>query len=228
VVSRLRFRREDGAVATEAVLVIPILVILAFGIIELALLLRDYVAVTSLARSGARVASAEPRFGTTTSPWGHDGVGTRSSFAQDAADALERASNTIDPGLIDDVWVYRATAAGFPFGTTSFASCPPQWCVRYTWEPPTLATPGRFTWRSGTWDPRTINACLGDVANGQSVGVFVRARHDWLLGVFPGGSTRVGESTVMRFEPLTVDHENKTGWVAPTATTPGTFAGCKP
>ena len=54
-------RREGGAVAIEAALLTPLLLLLLFGIIEFGMLYKDYLAVTSSVRAGARMASAEPR-----------------------------------------------------------------------------------------------------------------------------------------------------------------------
>ena len=68
-------RTERGAVAVEAAIITPLLVALAFGIIEFGLLLKDDLGVTSSVRAGARMASAEPRAAT---------------FAQDAADQVAK------------------------------------------------------------------------------------------------------------------------------------------
>lgn len=203
--------------------------------IEVTLLLRDYVAATSFARSGARVASAEPRFGTNTVNWGHQGTGSTSSFAQDAADAMQRASNTLPRGSIDFIRVYLPNRQGFPSQTVAnwqtdttsdFSSCPASTCVEYRWIDGVAPNPGRFTWVSGSWDPNSINACIGE-SGVQSVGVFVQVTHDWVVGFFDGGSTKVTANTVMRFEPLTRDNPRNPADL-PSATTPGFFAGCKP
>ncbi|WP_414690442.1 TadE/TadG family type IV pilus assembly protein, partial [Nocardioides sp.] len=47
VLRRLRRRDESGAVAVEAALITPILVLLVFGIIEFSFVLRDYGVVSS-------------------------------------------------------------------------------------------------------------------------------------------------------------------------------------
>lgn len=221
--------------AVEAAIVLPLLLVLALGTIEVALLLRDHVAATTFARAGARTASAEPRFGTNTAGFGHTGTGSTSSFAQDAADAMQRASSTLARDSIDFIRVYLANRQGYPSqtvggwasdGTSDFSSCPPSTCVQYRWVEGTGGNPGRFTWQSGSWDPRTINACIGD--NGvQSVGVLVQVDHPWVVGFFGGGSTKVRANTVMRFEPLTRDNPRNPADL-PTATEPGFFPGCKP
>lgn len=187
--------------AVEAAIVLPLLVAIALGMIEVTLLLRDHVSATTLARAGARVASAEPRFGTVA---GHNGG---PSFAQDAVDSMQRAAATLPRDSIDFVWVYRATSTGDPAG-----ACPGTACVAYRWNDAS----DRFIYQGGTWDPASINACQGD-PNAQSVGVQIQVDHPWVVGFFPGTSTKVTARTVMKFEPLLPDH-----------VIPGVAPGCKP
>lgn len=207
---RLRRRSDGGAVAVEAALLVPVLVIVAFGMIETALLLRDHVGATTLARAGARVASQESRFGTVA---GHASL-VGPSFAVDAADSMERAASTLPRRAIDYIYIYRADANGQPIGP-----CPGINCLYYRWND--LPAPnGRFVYQasnvSGAFDPASINACLGD-AGADSVGVLVQVDHPWLLGFFPGTSAKVRARTVMKFEPLLPDH-----------TYAGVAPGCKP
>src|SRR3712207_2982205 len=51
-------RSERGAVVVEAALVTPLLMALVLGIIEMAMLMKDDVALTSAVRNGGRIASA--------------------------------------------------------------------------------------------------------------------------------------------------------------------------
>ncbi len=189
--------------AVEAALVIPLLVVLAFGMIELALLLRDNVAATTLAREGARTASAEPRV---------------STFVTDAVNAVQRSAATLPANTIEEIWVYRPNSvpaspsqsqlnnAKFPAGQTSFATCTVD-CVKYGWFDPDGSGPtvGSVRLKPGSavsdWDPTDINACLADPA-AHSVGVYVRTNHPWVLGFFSGAGTKVEAWTVMKFEPV--------------------------
>jgi hypothetical protein len=214
-------------VAVEAALVLPLLVLLFVGTVDLSFFLRDHVSATSLTRSGARVAASLPRFGTdlpssTANPWGHAGIGVTSSFAQAAADAMQRAGTALPKNAIDFIWVYRPTADGFPEnGNDDFSSCPPTSCAIYRWVD---GSPGRFTYQpqlGGAWSPRGINSCLGD-EDAQSVGVYIQATHTWLFGVLGSPTSTVSARTVMKFEPRTVfDDESQ-----PTSSAPGWFAGC--
>lgn len=216
---------ERGAVAVEAALILPFLVLLFLGTVDVTLLFRDHVSATSLTRSGARVAASLPRFGTIDSTFGHSGTGDSSSFAQSAADAMQRAGSALPKNAIDYIWVYSADEDGEPTGV-----CPtidsggnvvngnaPS-CVLYRW----VDANSRFTYRGGRWDPEGINSCLGD-PDAQSVGVRLQATHTWLFSLFGAPATTVDARTVMKFEPRTVfDDENQ-----PTSARPGFFAGCE-
>ncbi len=174
-------RRERGAIAVEAGLLIAfVLAPLLLGMVELALFLRDHVAATSLSRSGARVASQEPR---------------RDTFTQDAADALERSASAIPRDAIDFIWIYLDPGTGSPPATCNTD------CVVYRWVD---GSPGRFAYQSGSWSASSVNACQGD-PTAHSVGVLVQATHTWFFG-FLGADSDVRANTVMRFEPLYPDH----------------------
>ena len=170
--------RDDGAVAVEAAVVLPLLLLLLIGIIESALWLRDVAAVAAAARHGARIASAEPR---------------RDSMVVDAAAAV--AGSALPMSGVEELWVYEADAAGQPMG----GDCTSR-CVRLRWNGAQRA----FTAVSGTWPPTSVNACAGD-PRAMSVGVYVRARHNLTFpGLLDSSAARtIGDRAVMRFEPLT-------------------------
>jgi Flp pilus assembly protein TadG len=212
--------RERGAVAVEAALTLPIIVVLLLGITDLGFLLRDQIAITAFARVGARTASALPRYGTTT------GHAFGPSFARSAADAMARSSDSLPREAIDYIWIYLANDQGYPSQSLNWQSdttseiiadqsppygvastnCQPQYCLAYRWVD---GTPGRFELMSthALWDPVSINACRDDPSAPQamSVGVYVQATHRWVGGLFPGGSTKVKARTVMKFEPVRPD-----------------------
>lgn len=230
----LRRGSQRGAIAVEGLIVIPILIAILFGMIELTLLFRNYVAAETLSRTGARIASAEPRFGTTGANNGHDGLPApdASSFARDAALAIESAGSTLPQETIEEIWVYEANANGRPLNSDSFADpladCVTAGrCIRYGWfdDDGDGPNPGRIQYRGGSWDPRTINACLLDNPAGRTeVGVYVLARHSWISNFFGTGSPAVTARTAMRFEPITTQRDDEP---STDTTTPGYFAGCK-
>lgn len=182
---------ERGAVAVEAAILIPLLAMLVFCTVEFTYLIRSHIAVTSMSRAGARMASAEPRV---------------AGFTADAAAAVTRSAATLDLSRVE-VWVYRASASnGSP--PSSAAACDTSGsCVRYSaWTDPGGAAPGYFATVSGSWNPATVNACMLTAGSDQRdfVGVLVTARHDWITGAFPGSGTNVAAQTVMKFEPILV------------------------
>lgn len=192
---RLHRRRDGGAIAVEVVILTPVFLGLLFGMIEVALLFRDAMAVSALARTGARVASAEPRVGGATPVYGHAGPAGSGSFAFDAAEAVRTSADTIPEDAIQRIRVYEDTGSGPP------SSCAGINCVEYAWD-----DTNNFVYAGGTWNPASIRACLED-DDGTSVGVYVEARHDWVVGFFGGGFGTVTGNTVMKFEPLLPDHE---------------------
>jgi hypothetical protein len=218
---RLRLRRgadavgdDKGAAAVEFAIVFPVILLLVLGIMEFALLLRDYVGVSNVVRDASRVASAGPRQGNVLGHRGHPPcppaatcpptpagtapAGAVASFAYNASQVLSSKGSAIPTSSIVDMWVYKANAKGFPEGLNDFSSCPPAVCVRYAWD--TVPTP-TFEYRSGTWDPASINACPND-ANAMSVGVYMRVAHSGLFPAFFNTTFPVNDASVLKFEPL--------------------------
>lgn len=174
-------RDDRGAVAVEAGLILPLLFLMVFGMIEFGLWIRDSNAATHSVRAGVRVASALPRTAT---------LGT------DSVQAIAVEGTALPHGSIEEVWIYEANDAGFPLGATDFAACNTS-CLRY--EP---SDDGQtFTLVGGSWDPTTINACPGD-PDASSVGVYLRAEHEFVTGALFQGSSTINETATMRFEPI--------------------------
>ena len=63
---RKRFGREDGQAFVEFAIVLPILVLLVFGITQFGLAFRNYLAITDAARVGARAAAVKRTSGACT------------------------------------------------------------------------------------------------------------------------------------------------------------------
>ena len=177
---RSSWRAHDtGAAAVEAAIVLPLLLVMLLGIVEVAMLLRADVGLTSAARSAARVASAEPQI---------------ESFAADAAGAVVQAGTGMAEADLSEIWVYRANSAGFPGpeGATTFPAACPEACVRFRLED---GVPGPV---DGGWPASEINACVG---NADAVGVRVVATHRPVsAGII--GATEMSRRAVMSFEPV--------------------------
>ncbi len=207
-------RPESGATAVEAALVFPLILLISFGIIEFSFLLRDYIGASQAARDSVRTASAAPQQGGTGSVAdivaGHRGT-TAPSFAFQSSEIVTGGSTAVPQDAFVDMWVYLANRRGFPAqsvsgwradATNDFSSCPPATCVRYAFEvnetDPELST---FEYRSGQWDPATINACAGS-DDAMAVGVLVRVRHSGPFSALFGTALTLNDSAVLKFEPL--------------------------
>jgi len=196
----MRSRRDRGAVAVEAALIFPVLILILFGVIEFAMVLRDHVALTSAARSGARIASAQPRLAT---------------FATDSAAAVARTGTTMPLSTVTEVWVYESNTWGYPTNggdinpaqkVENFTSCTTN-CIVFTPSGSSLVQTG------GSWSHTAVNACPGD-AGMTSVGVLVRGRHSFVTGMF-GASMDLTDHAVLRFEPIPASQLLQSGQCKP-------------
>lgn len=187
-----RQRRSDrGAVAVEAALVTPVLMLLVFGIIEMSLLMRDGVGVTNQVRAGARIAATEASAGLTTTS------GNKvPTFATDAVNAITNAGSSMPLSQTNYVLVYQANSAGYPLPANNTAMTCTTNCVKYVYSSGSQG----LVYSSGSWDSTTINACVND-ASRMSVGVAMSAQHTWITGLF-GTSVAVPGRVMMQFEPL--------------------------
>ena len=208
--ARRRFgpRSERGAVVVEAALVTPLLMILLLGIIEMALLMKDDVALTSAVRNGGRIASASADAG----PGGvaaDDGSclspctpSNAPMFAQMAANAIQSAGSALPKDSIQELWVYKANSKGYPCpvasgcdtNTATAMTCGLN-CVKYKWQ----KTKDEFRYYSGTWLSKSDNACAN--TNPDVVGVYMKAKHSYLTGFFTNSVT-IEDHAVFTFEPL--------------------------
>ena len=170
--------------AVEAAIVLPLIIVVLFGVIDTALLLRASIGLSAAVRSGARVASAEPR---------------ADSFADDAADAVARSGSGIALSDIEQLWIYRANAQGYPGpeGARGFGSVCESACIRFRYD----SVGARFVRQGGSWPAAAVDACVGSA---QAVGVRVVARHVPLAAGLVGPS-QVTQRAVMRFEPLAAE-----------------------
>lgn len=196
-------RGDRGAVAVETALLAPVLLVFLFGIVGLSMFIRDYVAVTSAARTGVRVAAAAPDAG----PCAYSATdetpcptGQVPNFAQIAADAVARAGSALPKESIRFVMVFKANTQGFPGSLNQMpSSCSGVAnCVTYTWRPALSS----FRYASGTWQSNTVNACFPD--NVDAVGVQVVADHTFFNGLLFGAKMKMQNTAVMNFEPLPV------------------------
>lgn len=174
--------RDSGVVAVETALVSMLLIILLFGIVESSFLFKDYLAVSSATRAGARMGASQPR--NSGSP----------DFAQLSANQVTNATTGLIPADIKQVWVYKASGTtGLPDSGSFAINC--NVCVRFIWSAGAL-TPSYSNWAGGSQ-----NACPGDPAR-YSLGVYVQYKHSSPLGFF-FSNLLINQSTVMWIEPTT-------------------------
>ncbi|MFT4010077.1 MAG: pilus assembly protein [Nocardioidaceae bacterium] len=177
--SRRRHRTQKGAVAIEAALITPVFILVLFGIIEFGMLFKDWLAVSSSVRAGARLASAEPRVTT---------------FAQDAADNVAMEGNALQMTNVKQLWVYKADTDGYPTGVGSFSDCTV--CVKFTWNTSSNAFEPSYS----NWESTSQNACQGTQ---DAIGVYMEIEHDSVTK-FIFDSFDITEHTVMSLEPIPV------------------------
>jgi hypothetical protein len=182
-------RSERGAELIEAVIVIPLLMMITLGIIEFGGAYREDATVAAATRSGARIASSLPKtdFGCTAGP-------TCSDSALTVAAAVASTLQSLGSNAPQQLWIYDVTTEGT--GPPSFSGCTN--CVGYNWVPSSRSF---STSRLGTgWFQTNQNACAGIAGPPDQIGVYVRAVHSAVTHMFGGNKTLTG-NTIMRLEP---------------------------
>ncbi len=169
---------REGAALVEAAIILPIVIVIVFGIIEWGLAFKDALTVSSATRAGVRTASAMPR---------------NPNFANQTAQAVEKAVQALPNGAIQALWVYKADANGYPDGGSGFTGCTT--CNVYSWNSVTQKFDPAG---SQNWDPASQSACSGSV---DSVGVYLKVDHALITGFF-GNNVVLKDHTVMNLEPV--------------------------
>jgi hypothetical protein len=207
-----RRHRERGAVAVEAALVTPVILMLVLGMVEFSLAIRDYVSVSSAVRTGGRMATTNAALiagNGTCEAAGPDlpspppcSPASTPAFAQLAAQAIQQTGTAMPKDSIDYIFVYKANDKGYPGANgatampTSITACAAAAtpCVAYKWQD----SRDKFIYAGGTWSAKSVNACP---ATSDSVGVYMHVTHGFITRMF-GASIGLGDRAVMRFEPL--------------------------
>jgi hypothetical protein len=119
---------------------------------------------------------------------------------EEAVLAMERAGSALPKDSYEELWVYKAQKSGanvgHPIGDSDFTSCATD-CYVYRWND----TRDEFKLvAADSWPSANINACAGD-ANADSVGVYLRAKHNWITGIF-NDVTDVADHAAFKFEPI--------------------------
>jgi hypothetical protein len=171
-------RSERGAAAVEFAIIVPVLVLLTFGIIEFSSAYHDESMTSDAARAGARVGSS---------------MATDSGMPAAVASAVSSALSTMPSDEPQELWVYKANNAGYPGNGTSFSSCSTN-CIKYTWSQGAKA----FSGGSGSWSMSTNQVCTMPY---DQIGVYVKVNHPYVTKLF-GSNITLTDHAVFRFEPV--------------------------
>ena len=171
---------ERGAVLVEAAILLPLVLIITFGMIEFSSAYQSSSTATAAARAGARVASAEAK---------------NSTYAVDAAKAASSALRVIPNNEPVEMWVYQDNGNGYP-ASGNFTNCTTN-CIKYTWNTSTRSFDTSNP-SGGGWPAASQNAC--QQAGWDSVGVYVKVNHKFLTKLF-GASITLADHAVFRLEP---------------------------
>jgi Flp pilus assembly protein TadG len=193
--SRLRRGRgDDGTALVEAAFVLPVIIVILFGIIEVGYLYRSASLATGSTRAGARIASAQ--YGAA-----YNNAASERTVADSAAGAV--AAELLSKGATDTpstLWIYKTDAngntcasatAGTPCAPSSgIGSCAID-CFKYTWTAGTKS----FTYASGGW--LSPDACGNTM---DYIGIYVVMNHGPLVAPASLSVRTLTTKSVMRLE----------------------------
>lgn len=178
-------KRERGANLVEFAIVVPIVLLVVIGILEVGVAFRDLLTVSNAAKEGVRVMAAMG-----DDPMSDCVVLTKTSSAL--------ASSVTLANLIQ-IEIFKADTAGNQSpGTTNVYTLPvgadPTDCTEWSPNPTEID--------SLVWSPEARNVKMGTDDILDIAGVRVTYTHNWITGFPPFvGSFVVNEATVSRLEP---------------------------
>jgi Flp pilus assembly protein TadG len=183
LLARLRTRvgagdRQRGAVAVEFALLLPLLVVLSFGIIEFSSAYHDESVASDAARAGARVGSA---------------MATQGGMPAAVVSAVNSAVSSLPNDVPKELWIYQANSAGYPGSGTGFTSCSTN-CIKYAYSTASKS----FTGGVGSWPTTAQQVCTQPY---DEIGVYVKLQHPFVTKLFGAGVT-LTDHAVFRFEPV--------------------------
>lgn len=175
-----KHREQDGAALVEMAIVLPVLVLLVFGIIEFGIAFNKRLTIGNATQSAARVATA---------------VANNEYADISALRTLEQGLISLPNNgrdVVKSVWIYKAAADGDPANAGMGDVCVTNPCVNvysYYYDP---LNPTACKWTpcpdpdvggySLNWEPTDRHATVGDL---DVLGVRVYFSHDWVTGAVP-------------------------------------------
>ena len=175
-----RRHREGGATLIEAALIMPIMILILFGTLEIGLAFKDYLTVSYATREGSRVGALTG-----------NAADADCAIVQSVLNTLGGASNmdrfqqiqifAADPGTGDRIISKTNT---WTFVGNDPYDCANDWTIVENW-------------------PSTSRQVLfGPTSELDILGVRVEYTHNWVTGLPPfSGSFTVDEQTITRLEP---------------------------
>jgi len=179
-VSRIgRGTAERGAALVESVILLPLILLIVFGIVEFSSAYHDASVASDASRAGGRIASAQAR---------------NPAYALNAAASVAAALLTLPDDAPQELWIYRANEDGYPGTGDDFTTCTEK-CLKYTWDP--TARDWDYSAVAGSWDASTHQVCAEPF---DQIGIYVRIAHEFVTPLF-GTSIELDDHSVFRFEP---------------------------
>ena len=175
-------RGEDGAALVETAILLPVVLLIVFGIIEFSSAFHDASVTSDASRAGGRIASAQAR---------------NPAYATNAAAAVAAALKTLPPDSPQELWIYAANDDGYPGsdGNEGFDTCAAK-CISFTWDPELKDWDYDLTGGDG-WAFSEHQVCAEPF---DQIGIYVKIRHDFVTNLF-GATLDLDEHSVFRFEP---------------------------
>jgi hypothetical protein len=182
--SARRRRNQRGSALVEAVIILPILMLLTFGGIELGIGFGQKGALEAATRAGARKAS------TLTDAAGFPETGQE--IGDETLPAVNAALDSSAVPTLEGLWIYRSDTN--PGDTPG--SCAGPNCIAYV---PDTANPKHFGGPgSGTWFRSNRDACA---PTPDRVSVKIKGKFNFLTGLVGSGSVTLRSTTTLQLEP---------------------------
>lgn len=181
---RPRLRRDDrGAALVEMAILLPVLILVVFGIIEWSAAYHDASVTADAARAGGRMASAES---------------LNASYATNAASAVASTLQSLPVTEPQEMYVYKANSNGYPGSGTDFSTCSTN-CISYQWQSTTKTFNTVSPGGSG-WPAASQQVCTEPF---DEVGIYVKINHSFITNMF-GATVTLTDHAVFRLEPTSL------------------------
>lgn len=176
----LRRRRERGAVAVEMAVIVPVLALMAFGMLELGLAFINKLDMSQAVNQATRQATV---------------MGTDEYADIEILTALD-AGLAGELGAVQHVDIFRASPTGTPLAWDRYQPSG----VACGWTPCPNPVPGPAVYGSpADYEPCSRDVSLGDGVD--TIGVQVRYTHGWITGVLGIPDQTWHETARARMEP---------------------------